>query len=92
MTIHRLDLDHSRSVVMAGRVEHLNAAVGWYVHGDDSRGLHCVNLMSDEELALAAVVGERVASAAAQVLGARRAVGDEVGVVVVGAGAGRGGP
>lgn len=84
-----LHLDHYHAVVQMNRCGRLQEIAAWFVHGDDQRALHALNLCSDEDLALAAIVGERVSSMAAEVLGARRVVGDEVGVVVVGAGAGR---
>lgn len=79
-------LDRARFLVMANRVEALNAALGWWVQGDDQRALHVMNLMLDEELAIAAYAGERLSSMAAEILGARRALGDEIGGLVIGAG------
>ena len=78
--------DHYRAVVVAEKIGHLNEATGWFAHGEDMHATHAMNLMSDEELALATVVCERVASLAAEILGARRALGDEIGGLVVGAG------
>ena len=78
--------DHYRAVVMTNRIGRINEVNAWYAHGDDQRALHAMNLMSDEELAMAAVVAEKVLSMASEIIGDRRAVGDEIEVLVVGAG------
>ena len=78
--------DHYRAVVVAEKIGRVNEAIGWFAHGEDRHATHAMNLMSDEELALAAVACERVASLAAEILGVRRELGDEIGGLVVGAG------
>lgn len=79
-----MHLDHYRAVVQMNRCGRLQEIAAWLVHGEDQRALHAVNLLSDEELVLVAVACEKASSMAEQVLGARRAVGDEIGVIVIG--------
>ena len=85
-----MHLDHlsdpGRARVQMGRIDGINTVTAWLVHGDDMQALHVLNLLSDEHLAIAAVIGERMSSMAAQVLGLRRALPEDVGGIVLGAG------
>lgn len=81
--------DHERGVVMVDRITRYQSVLAWLVHGDDKQAMHMANLMTDEELAAASIAAQRLASLCQQVADARRAVGDEIGAIVVGAGRGR---
>ena len=81
--------DHERAVVMVDRITRYQSILAWLVHGDDQQAMHVANNLTDEELAIAAISGERLSSLAAMVLGARAALPEDVGGVVVGAGARR---
>lgn len=81
--------DHERAIAQMGRIDGLNTVTAWLVHGDDMQAMHVLNLLSDEALAIAAIIGEQLSSRAAQVLGARRAMPEDIEALVVGAGSRR---
>ena len=81
--------DPGRARVQMGRIDGINTVTAWLVHGNDMQAMHVLNLLSDEALAIAAVIGEQLSSKAAQVLGARREMPEDVGGIVLGAGPGR---
>ena len=78
--------DHERAIAQMGRIDGINTVTAWLVHGDDMQAMHVLNLLTDEALAIAAVIGEQLSSKAAMVLGLRRALPEDVGGIVLGAG------
>lgn len=85
-----LHLDHladpDRAVVQTKRIGNIVQIVSWTVHGDLPTALHDINTLKTSEIEQLRQAADWIQAMAAQVLEARAAVGDEVGVVVVGAG------
>lgn len=78
--------DPDRSVVQMKRIGNIVQIVSWTVHGAKAQALHDINTLKTCEVEQLHDAVKWIKTMAAQVLEARAAVGDEVGVVVVGAG------
>lgn len=92
MTNH-LHLDHladpDRSVVQIKRIGNIVQIVSWTVHGDTRAAMHDINTLKTCEVEQLYHAAAWILTSAEQVLAARAELGEEVGALVVGAGARR---